>query len=43
MESAVLAFALTIIRAVIKNPAKKQKLRGVLLKIRDAISLAFEE
>ena len=43
MEASILALALTVVRAVMKNPEKKAKLRAVLLKIRDAISAAFDE
>jgi len=43
MEASILALALTVIRAVVKNPEKKTKLRSALLKIRDAITAAFEE
>jgi hypothetical protein len=43
MESTILALALSIVRAVVKNPAKKAKLKSVLLKIRDAIDAAFAE
>ena len=43
MEASVLALALTVIRAVVKNPEKKVKLRSALLKIRDAISVSFDE
>lgn len=41
MESTILALALSVIRAVVKNPAKKEKLKTVLLKLRDAIDAAF--
>lgn len=43
MENTILTLALTVIRAVVKNPQKKQKLRAVLLKLRDAIEAAFAE
>jgi len=43
MEASILTIALTVIRAVIKNPEKKAKLRSILLKIRDAITAAFGE
>jgi len=43
METTILTLALTVIRAVVKNPEKKMKLRSTLLKIRDAISVAFDE
>lgn len=41
MESTILALALSVIRAVVKNPAKKEKLKSALLKLRDAIDAAF--
>jgi hypothetical protein len=43
MEASILALALTVVRAVVKNPEKKAKLRSTLLKIRDAITAAFDE
>lgn len=43
MEATILTLALTVIRAVVKNPEKKMKLRSTLLKIRDAITAAFDE
>ncbi len=41
MESTILAVALTIIRAAVKNPQKKEKLKSALLKLRDAIDAAY--
>jgi hypothetical protein len=41
METAVLTLALTVIKAVIKNPQKKAKLRSLMLKLRDAIDAAY--
>ena len=41
MESTILALALSVIRAVVKNPAKKARLKTVLLKLRDAIDAAY--
>lgn len=43
MEASILALALTVVRAVIKNPEKKAKMRAVMLKIRDAITAAYDE
>lgn len=43
MEHAVLTLALSVIRAVIKNPQKRAKLRSLMLKLRDAIDAAFAE
>ena len=43
MEATILTLALTIIREVVKNPTKKAKLKGVMLKLRDAIDTAFPE
>lgn len=43
MEASILSLALIVVRAVIKNPAKKAKLRNVMLKIRDAITAAYDE
>ena len=41
MEATILTFALTIIRAVVKNPKKKAQLKALLLKLRDAIDAAY--
>lgn len=41
MESTILALALSMIRAVVKNPAKKARLKSALLKLRDAIDAAY--
>ena len=41
MEQTILTLALAVIRAVIKNPMKKAKLKAVLTKLRDAIDAAF--
>lgn len=41
MESTILTLALTVIRAVVKNPKKRAALRSLLLKLRDAIDTAF--
>ena len=41
MESTILALALSVIRAVVKNPAKKARLKTALLKLRDAIDAAY--
>jgi len=41
MESTILALALSVIRAVVKNPTKKARLKSVLLKLRDAIDAAY--
>ncbi len=41
MEESIMLMALTIIKAVIKNPKKKAALKKRLLQIRDAISGAF--
>ena len=43
MEVTILALALSIIRAVVKNPVKKEKLKSVLLNLRDAIDAAFAD
>jgi hypothetical protein len=43
MESMILSLALSVIRAVVKNPAKKAQLKSVLLKLRDAIDIAFAD
>jgi hypothetical protein len=43
MESSILALALTVIRAVVKNPEKKAKLKSILLKLRDAIDAAYAD
>ncbi len=41
MESTILALALSVIRAVVKNPEKKARLKSALLKLRDAIDAAY--
>ncbi len=41
MESTILALALSVIRAVIKNPQKKEQMKSIMLKLRDAIDAAF--
>ncbi len=41
MESTILVLALGLIRAVVKNPRKKEKLKKIMLEIRDAIDAAF--
>jgi dihydroxyacetone kinase-like predicted kinase len=41
MEGTILTLALSLIRAVVKNPRKKEKLKKIMLEIRDAIDAAF--
>lgn len=41
MDNTILILALSIVRAAVKNPKKKAKLRRVLLQIRDAIDAAY--
>lgn len=41
MESTILSLALAVIRAVVKNPAKKTRLKAALMKLRDAIDAAY--
>ena len=43
MEATILTLALTVVRAVVKNPKKRDQLRSVLLKIRDAISAVYPD
>jgi hypothetical protein len=43
MESTILTLALSVIRSVVKNPAKKARLKAAMLKLRDAIDAAFAE
>lgn len=43
MEVTVMTLALTVVRQVIKNPAKKAKLRSILMKLRDAIDAAYAD
>lgn len=43
MDTIVLTLALALIKSVVKNPQKKAKLRSILLRVRDAISAAFDE
>lgn len=42
-ESLILFNVLTILRLVVKNPAKKAALREILLNIRDGINAAYPE
>lgn len=41
MESLILSLALSVVISAIKNPAKKDKLKSVLLNLRNAISTAY--
>jgi hypothetical protein len=41
METTILTLALTVIRQVVKNPAKKARLKSVLLKLKEAIEAAY--
>jgi len=41
MDTMILTLALSLIRAIVKNPAKKRALRAALLNLRDAIDAAF--
>jgi hypothetical protein len=41
MESTILTLAISIIRAVVKNPKKKAQLRSLMMKLRDAIDTAY--
>jgi hypothetical protein len=42
METTILTLALSLIRSVVKNPKKKAQLRTIMLKVRDAITAAYE-
>lgn len=41
MEDMILNFALTVVKSVVKNPKKRAALKRQLLRIRDAISMAY--
>jgi len=41
MDSLIISLALSVIRAVVKNPAKRAKLKSVLISLRDAINAAY--
>lgn len=41
MEATILSLALAVIRVIVKNPDKKSKLKSAMLKLRDAIDIAF--
>ena len=43
MESTILTLALSVIRAVVKDPKKKARLKSALLKLRDAIDAAYAD
>jgi hypothetical protein len=43
MERAAIAFVMGIVKAMVKNPAKKANLKRVLLKLRDTITAIYEE
>ena len=43
MEDMIIAMALSILFAAIKNPANKAKLKKSLLKLRDQINLLYPE
>lgn len=41
METTIISLALAVIKTVVKNPAKKSKLKKALLALRDAIDAAY--
>lgn len=43
MEDMILNFALTVVKSVVKNPKKRAALKRQLLRIRDAISMAYPD
>jgi hypothetical protein len=43
MEATIITLALTVLRQIVKNPAKKARLKAALVKLRDAISAAFPD
>lgn len=43
MELTIMTLALGIIRQVVKNPAKKARLKKRMLQVRDAISAAYPD
>lgn len=42
-EALILFNVLTILRLVVKDSAKKERLKGILLNIRDGINAAYPE
>lgn len=43
METTIIALAMTIIKAAVKNPQKKAKLKKALLALAAAISAAYSD
>lgn len=41
MDSLIISLALSVITSVVKNPAKRQKLKSILLSMRNAINAAY--
>lgn len=41
MESTIISLVLVVIKEVVKNPAKKAKLKKALLAVRNAIDAAY--
>ncbi len=43
MEEMILSIALSVIKTVVKNPKKRAHMKEILLKVRNAISVAYPE
>jgi hypothetical protein len=43
MDATIIALVMTIVKGIIKNPAKKAKLKKALLAVRDAIDAAYSD
>jgi hypothetical protein len=41
METTIIALVMTVIKALVKNPAKKDKLKKRLMALRDAIDAIY--
>lgn len=43
MDVTILTLALSLVRAAVKNPKKKARLKDLLMKLRDAIDAAYAD
>lgn len=43
MEEMILTIAFSVIKTVVKNARKRAQMKEILLKVRDAISVAYPE
>jgi hypothetical protein len=43
MDSLIISLALNVITSVVKNPTKREKLKSILLSMRNAINAAYPE